>query len=159
MKTIVLQTVSKEFSASHFAAICVLMTVLLTLSGCWQTVETTTLDEASARSINVNVQIEGPDSKSKTSALIKEGETVLTALSESGVQFEYSGTGSTAFVKSIDGIANDKENGNYWFYFVNDELAKVGCGSWKLKPDDQVKWVYGKSPFDIEKSGSREKDN
>ena len=51
-----------------------------------------------------------------------------------------------AFVKRI----GDKENGQegkYWQYWVNNEYAKVGASSFRLKNGDIVEWKFIKSQF------------
>ena len=55
---------------------------------------------------------------------------------------------TSIFIKAINGVgeANDK----YWTYYVNDELAKEGCGTYLVKPDDKLRWVYGNPPAELQ---------
>ncbi len=73
------------------------------------------------------------------------GTTVLDGLKSAshkphGNSFRATGDGRSVFVIEIDGQANDT-NGN-WMYWVNGELANVGCGEHVLKPGDIVRWEF-----------------
>lgn len=62
-----------------------------------------------------------------------------------GIRLEHSGEGETAFVKRIDDLANDRgpgEGHRFWQYSVNGTYAEQGCGSFKLKAGDTVKWTF-----------------
>jgi hypothetical protein len=77
------------------------------------------------------------------------GITVLDALKTAshkphGIRFCATGDGRSAFVTEIDGQTNDM-SGN-WMYWVNGELATVGCGEYVLRPSDIVRWEF--VPFD-----------
>lgn len=77
-----------------------------------------------------------------------EGDLLIDCMDKLIDELEYSGQGETVFVKSISGIANDSQAGRYWIYMVNDELSKVGCGTYRIKQGDQVKWIYRPSPYE-----------
>lgn len=51
------------------------------------------------------------------------------------------GSGLTAFVKSIDGVATDHTQG--WTYRVDGEHAHVGIGSLELHPPTTITWRFG----------------
>jgi hypothetical protein len=57
-------------------------------------------------------------------------------------QFEYRGEGATAFVTSVDGVANRGIDGPNWVFLVNDKMARQSCGITKLKPGDAVLWRF-----------------
>ena len=47
-------------------------------------------------------------------------------------------------------LIGDKENGQdgkYWFYYVNGELAQVAADKKEIKPGDKVEFKFEKSPF------------
>lgn len=48
-------------------------------------------------------------------------------------------------VEAIGGIANDSKTGTYWQYWVNDQYAKVGASTYRLKSGDKVEWKFLKS--------------
>lgn len=59
--------------------------------------------------------------------------------------FKHKGSGSTAFVSEIGGIANGRgTDGLYWQFRVNGEYGQHGAGSVPLKAGDTVRWFYGK---------------
>jgi hypothetical protein len=77
------------------------------------------------------------------------GTTVLDALNSAshkqhGIRFRATGDGRSTFITEIDGQANDM-SGN-WMYWVNGDLATVGCGERVLKHGDIVSWKF--VPFD-----------
>lgn len=78
-----------------------------------------------------------------------EGMTVMDTLEAApkgprGLSYKSRGSGETAFVTEIAGIANEVGTGRKrnWIYKVNDELAKRGAGVVTVKPGDVVKWTY-----------------
>lgn len=78
---------------------------------------------------------------------IKNGDTVLSVLlratKASGIQMEYRGSGSTAY---IEGIANlyefDRGSESGWMYRVNGVFPKKSAGAYYVKPSDRVEWLY-----------------
>lgn len=80
-----------------------------------------------------------------------EGSTVFsimeTAESEGKLKFQHrqnlTGAPESIFIESIEGVSNDE--GKYWTYRVNGELAKQSCGTMPVSPDEKLKWVYGQS--------------
>ncbi len=72
--------------------------------------------------------------------------TMQRALQNGDLKMEASGTGETAFIHSINGVAGDAGTGNYWFFFLNDQLAQLGAGMAEVDPGDQVRWSYQVKP-------------
>ena len=78
-----------------------------------------------------------------------KGMTVLDALAwayrqSPGIKFVYERTGADAFVRKIDGIANQgggKSDRN-WIYEVNGQKAQKGCGVHQLQPSDAILWKF-----------------
>lgn len=79
-----------------------------------------------------------------------EGATVLSVMQsakKSGeLEFEFTGSGEAAFVKSIGGVQNQGGSGDNWVFRVNDELGNASCGVISVNPGDRVLWVFGKYP-------------
>jgi hypothetical protein len=78
------------------------------------------------------------------------GTTVLDGLKSAsqkphGIRFRATGDGRSTFVTEIDGQANDTSAN--WMYWVNGELAAVGCGEYVLKAGDIVRWEF--EPLDL----------
>jgi hypothetical protein len=80
---------------------------------------------------------------------IDTGSTVLDLMNEAAeecdppIPFTYTGSGQSAFLTSIDGVANNQNNnGYYWVYFVNGQAPQVGFGAYTLSAGDSVAWDY-----------------
>lgn len=76
-----------------------------------------------------------------------EGETVFVVmkrlLSQKGISMKSKGSGSSAYVSSINGLAEfDGGKGSGWMYNVNGWYPNYSCGSYKLKAGDSVEWRY-----------------
>ena len=70
------------------------------------------------------------------------GDTVFDILNQTStvvfIQYAYG-----KFITSINGVDNDAgENGRYWQYWVNGELAPVAADNYVLAEGDQVLWKY-----------------
>lgn len=80
--------------------------------------------------------------------LVPEGSTVFDLMIKADSQYddfsfkgrEFSGLGF--FVEQINGLAQDKEKGFYWIYYVNGKKAPVGISQYKLKNNDIITWKY-----------------
>lgn len=92
---------------------------------------------------------------------IKEGQTVfevsLDVFKQNKLQFEYSGLGSTAYIKGINNLYEfDKGPESGWLYKVNGEFPDKSCGAYKAQPGDKIEWLY---TLDLGKDvGSGERD-
>ena len=78
---------------------------------------------------------------------IADGDTVYDILREATaknkIQMESNGTEITAYVEGINNIYEfDYGELSGWLYFVNGEQKSVGCGEYKLSPNDKIEWVY-----------------
>jgi hypothetical protein len=67
------------------------------------------------------------------------GTTALD-ITESVVSVEKEWYGDLVYVTSVAGVPNDAENGLYWQYWVNDELAPVAANKYNLEENDVVSW-------------------
>lgn len=78
----------------------------------------------------------------------KPSLTVLGAMEAAGqhprgIKFEYRGQGETAFLKSIDGLANEGRGRN-WTFRVNDRLGESSFAVHALQAGDKITWRFGK---------------
>ncbi len=55
--------------------------------------------------------------------------------------------GNLAYVTSIGGVANDIEDGLYWQFWVNDELAPMAANLMAVEPGDKITWRRTSSNF------------
>lgn len=78
---------------------------------------------------------------------IESGDTVFDVLvkatSKKGVHMEYTGSGSSIYVEGIDNLYEfDGGKDSGWMYSVNGVYPNYGCGSYKLKGNEVIKWNY-----------------
>ncbi len=78
---------------------------------------------------------------------IADGDTVYTVLREatakSRIPLETNGNGQTVYVEGISNIYEfDFGDLSGWTYYVNGEITNLGCGEYKLSPNDKIEWVY-----------------
>ena len=76
-----------------------------------------------------------------TTQLSYEGKDGMTALEllQKNADVKTSGTGKDAFVTSVNGTAANPKS-QYWAFFVNDETATIGAGSYVTKNGDKITW-------------------
>jgi hypothetical protein len=84
-----------------------------------------------------------------TSLAWREGMTVLDAMKAAqehprGIEFQFRGSGATAFLTQIDDVKNEGAGRN-WIYRVNGDLAERGFAVQKLAAGDTVLWKFEKS--------------
>lgn len=77
----------------------------------------------------------------------REGMTVLDAMQAAarhprGIRFQYTGEGKTAFLTSIDDVANEGAERN-WIYRVNEDRGDRSIGVKTLSINDVVYWKFG----------------
>ncbi|MDN3954807.1 DUF4430 domain-containing protein [Sporolactobacillus laevolacticus] len=96
----------------------------------------------------ISVEIKGYDNKYFSGNMsYKDGMTAflaLKALAESkNIVLDYSGYGSTVYVKSIAGQSTgDKSAQSGWTYTVNGKTPNVSAGICKLHSGDTLVWTY-----------------
>ena len=79
----------------------------------------------------------------------KKDMTVLDVMNEAkagthGIAFQFTGSGSTAFLTKIDDLQNEgggsgKRN---WLFWVNSNLGDKSFGAYKLESSDVVSWKF-----------------
>lgn len=87
--------------------------------------------------ITVYLKVTGQKDFSKQT--IVKGKTALD-LTKEKEDIVTKGDGVNAYVIGINGIKADKDNKEYWAFYVNDKPATVGAGSYKLKSGDKIEW-------------------
>ena len=86
--------------------------------------------------------------KRYTQLKTEESGTVESMLKQAsrhprGIKFESSGSGATAFLRSIDGVKNEGQGRN-WVFRINGDLGVSSMGRAKVKAGDVVRWTFGK---------------
>lgn len=77
----------------------------------------------------------------------RAGMTVADLLAEArrfrpAVMFSQQGEGKSAFLVSIDRLANQPGTGGHWLYKVNGKQAEKSFGIQPLQPGDRVLWMF-----------------
>src|SRR5699024_10375210 len=88
--------------------------------------------EAEQHSITIS-EDDGEEVHADEKVDVDEGAMLMDVLDENFDIDEDDG-----FITAIDGIENDEEEGKYWMYDVNDEMAQVGADEFELSPGDDV---------------------
>ncbi len=80
-----------------------------------------------------------------TSITLQNRDTAFSVLLRQlgSSRVSYSGSGSTAYVRAIDGLSEfDKGPKSGWVYSVNGVRVEISSGSYKLKAGDNLAWSY-----------------
>jgi hypothetical protein len=104
----------------------------------------------------VDLMLDFGDGKIKTynNIAIAAGTTVFSVIEkiskENGLDLsaKYYGSGMGAFFEGIDGYTNDYSSDKYWQFWVDNEYAKIGAGSYALRGGEVVEWKYVKEQVD-----------
>ncbi len=73
-------------------------------------------------------------------------DVLLAAAEAAGLDVEHHQEGMGAFVDSIDGIENGRDD-HHWSYYVNDEYGSIASDRANVADGDVVRWVYLGNPF------------
>jgi hypothetical protein len=73
-------------------------------------------------------------------------DVLLAAAEAAEIAVEHRIESMGAFVDSIDGLANGRDD-HHWSYYVNDEYGTVGSDRATVEDGDTVRWVYLGNPF------------
>jgi hypothetical protein len=78
----------------------------------------------------------------KVAKITYKGQDHFTALLllQNTAKVKTSGTGTMAFVTTINGIKADSSKNQYWAFEVNGKTATVGAGSYITKKGDTITW-------------------
>lgn len=77
----------------------------------------------------------------------EDGDTAFSALLKASkankIQIDYSGEGESVYLRGISHLYEFScGNLSGWMCNVNDEFIDVSAGSYTLKPNDTVNWLY-----------------
>jgi hypothetical protein len=73
-------------------------------------------------------------------------DVLLAAAQAAGIDVEHHTESLGAFVDSIDGIENGRDD-HAWSYYVNGEYGTVASSRAIVEDGDVVRWVYLGNPF------------
>lgn len=90
----------------------------------------------------------GDNSQRRYAAIVwEEGMSVLDVLERvsqhpRGVSFKFRGSGRTAFLFELDGVANQGTGGKNWLFQVGGEMAKQSFASTFVQSGDDILWQF-----------------
>lgn len=87
-----------------------------------------------AAEVTINVAVEGElIENGSITAEIEPGEFLLEVMKE-----EFEVVDEAGLITSINGIEQDQDNGKYWLFDLNGEMAQVGAQELELSDGDVV---------------------
>jgi hypothetical protein len=107
-------------------------------------------DRAQAQTATVRLVVDYGDGVIKTITGLpwSKGSTVLDVMNAAkdrphGITFSYTGSGASAFLTRIDGVANEGGGGRKnWQLWVNTSYADRSFGVYEVQPLDVVFWRF-----------------
>lgn len=117
------------------------------IAGCERTQQAPVSDVATGV-ISAELKIDFGDGTNKQFTVTTDAPatvlSLLQAAAEQGdIEMEFSSSGETAFVETLNKIANEGPGGKNWTYRVNGKLAHHSCGVADLSDKDVVEWTLG----------------
>ena len=137
----------------HGIAASILLLPIICLAGCDSTAELPAELQRDIGTVQLKVDF-GEDKRAKTIDVVcSEDSTVLLTLERAQnmkkLKFEFTGSGETAFIKSIDGVENEGADGKSWTYKVNGKLGDKSAGIFEVDPADEIEWTFGDRPKEL----------
>lgn len=68
------------------------------------------------------------------------GKTALEATKAGVKEIKTEGTGTNAYITSLNGKAADAKMNEFWELTINGKAAEVGAGSYIIKSGDKIVW-------------------
>ena len=128
--------------------------LIISAIGCAPTVETPPQVDTGKVSLSIDFPADSQQDDINVDVECSASTTVFEVMrraqTDGALVFEHSSSPiqeSLVFVNTIGGVGGD--HGQFWTYYVNDELAKEGCGTYSAKPGDNIRWVYGEPPTEL----------
>lgn len=84
--------------------------------------------------VRITISIDnGKESVAEEVVQVEEGDILMDVLKDTFYVEEDGG-----FITSIERVENDDEEGKYWMFFVNGEMAEVGAGDYELTGGEDI---------------------
>lgn len=130
-----------------FGSLSTLLLSGVLLVGCGNEATDTTTEAETADTEDVAV---AEDEKVITMSIYVEGELVEGSDKELEIEANqnvmeimeehYDIETADGFMTSIEGYEQDDDAGQYWLYYVNDEMPSVGADDYVPEADDEITW-------------------
>jgi hypothetical protein len=108
--------------------------------------------QAQPQTKTVRLAIDFGDGAEKVFARVPwtSGQTVMDVLAWAdkhprGIDLRTSGSGLSAFVRSIDGLENEGggATAKNWLFRLNGKLSNTGAGTCEVQAGDEISWKFG----------------
>ncbi|MFO0868506.1 MAG: DUF4430 domain-containing protein [Pirellulales bacterium] len=134
------------FSTGRRAALVALCLAWLLVGAVGQHAPGSLRAEEPATTVELTVDY-GDGAQKRWTFPFRPGTTILELLQEAqrhrrGLQFQYRGSGDTAFLTRIDDLENEGRGKN-WTYRVNDRPGDRSFAAYRLAAGDRVLWRFG----------------
>ncbi|QDS96780.1 DUF4430 domain-containing protein [Adhaeretor mobilis] len=115
----------------------------------WTPTAVSPKQQAAGESVKLSIDFGNGAQRTFNQLPWKEGMTVADLMLAAqdfrpGIQFEAEGEGETAFLSSLEGVANGGDEKQNWLYRVNGEHAHVSYAVYTLQSGDEVQWIYAR---------------
>ena len=129
--------------------------LIISAIGCATTVETPPQVDTGKVSLSIDFPADSQQDDINVDVECSASTTVFEVMrraqTDEVLEFEHSANPlqepASVFIKTIGGIGGD--DGQFWTYYINNKLAKEGCGTCSAKPGDSIRWVYGQPPAEL----------
>lgn len=108
--------------------------------------------ETSGKTVSLEIDFGDRGQRRVHSVSWREGMTVADVLAAAGrgeqpapLEYVVQGSGASAYLAEIAGVANAGAGGPNWTYTVNDQRADRGLAVYELEPGDRVLWSFAPS--------------
>ncbi len=99
-----------------------------------------------AEKLSISTTIDNGDLATSYDKKISSGSTALDVLklisAEDGIILGTSTSDFGVLINSIDSIGGNTEDGKYWSFYVNDEMASVGVADYTVNDNDVILMKY-----------------
>ena len=139
-------TIKKNF-IQYIAIIVVLLSLVIIVSSTNLFSIFTPQEKSENLIYDVSIIITSPEWNIKYTNVTTSNYTVADLLFECADVYNFSVKKSyfpgynSYYIDEINGIVNGNDN-RYWQYYVNNELADMGCSTYLLQDGDIVEWCF-----------------
>jgi hypothetical protein len=100
-------------------------------------------DTASAKSVTLVVQSNSGYEPESNTVRWRPGMTIGDLMNaDPRTSLQSQGSGASAFITSINGVANEGAGGRNWMYSVNGKRGDKSYALFELQPGDHVLWSF-----------------
>jgi LAS superfamily LD-carboxypeptidase LdcB len=127
------------------------LSTLFVLTGCNQENKETTTTNTNAQGQQADtaqlVIYSSTDASQSFTLPLSQDQTAFGLLQEAAdqqdIDIQYDQSDLGVIIQSINGIANDTNNQQYWLWYVNDQMGSTAADQYVVQSGDQIRFEYG----------------